>query len=231
LLKARTWNPVYETDDERLLANHLLRGDKGVNIPEFFAILKAANLDFINMVNWWQWDMVELFENFSELPVEIGFALADKTIEEQLHLFELLHPYHRLLDLWCGNPGQLTPYTPVDNWTDEQWQQATAYLHPQFKTTAFKADLVEAIAESKLFEISTYLQKTNEPIKVDGLLASCLLRLIEQPQSVNALVQHWMKLRPLNLVTFEPTTEAEAFGYIKDRLTELERLGYILLEA
>jgi hypothetical protein len=114
---------------------------------------------------------------------------------------------------------------------DSQWQQATAYLHPRFKTDAFKADLIEAIAESKLFEISTYLQKTNAPVKVDGLLASCLLLLIDRPQSVNALVQHWMKLRPLNLVTFEPTTEAEAFALMKDRLTELEHLGFILLEA
>jgi 2-polyprenyl-3-methyl-5-hydroxy-6-metoxy-1,4-benzoquinol methylase len=231
LLKARTWNADFEVDDERLLANHLLRGDKGVNIPEFFAILRAANLEFISMVNWWQWDLVELFEDFGALPIEIGLALAEKTVEEQLHLFELLHPCHRLLDLWCGHPGQSTPYTPVSNWTDDQWRQATAYLHPQLKTATFKADLIESIAESKLFEISHYLQKTNEPIKVDGLIASCLLMLIDQPQSFSALVQHWLKIRPLNLVTSQPTTEMEAFELMKDRLADLERLGFILMEA
>jgi 2-polyprenyl-3-methyl-5-hydroxy-6-metoxy-1,4-benzoquinol methylase len=232
VLKARAWHQGFEVDDERLLANHLLRGDKGINLPEFFALLREANLEFISMVNWWQWDLVDLFDDFSELPIAVGLEFANKTIEEQLHLFELLHPYHRLLDIWCGNPGQATtPYTPVVNWIDDQWRQATAYLHPQFSNDAFKADLVEAIAESKLFEISTYLQKANEPIKVDGLLASCLLQLIDQPQNVNALVQHWIKLRPLNLVTFEPTTDAEVFELMKNRLAELERLGYILLEA
>lgn len=230
-IKTTTWNPRFETNDESLLANHLLRGDKGINIPEFFAILKAANLDFISMVNWWQWDLVELFDDFDELPVEVCLALADKSIEEQLHLFELLHPVHRLLDVWCGHPEQSHSYTPVADWTDEHWQQAVVYLYPQLKTSTFREDLVACITEFKLFEISQYLQKTNGLISIDNLIASCFLLLMDSPQPMKAIVHHWQKLRPLNLVTLEPTSDDEAFELVKHRLTDLADQGFILLET
>lgn len=230
-LKARTWTPTIESDDERILANHLLRGDKGLTIPEFLSTLKEANLEFISMVNWWQWNLIELFKDFSELPISIGFAFADKTIEEQLHLFELIHPIHRLLDVWCGHPGQTPTYAPVSQWTDAQWQSATVYMNPQLKTDAFKDELVSSIEESSSFEISRYLQKTDAPINLDSLTASCLLLLVQAPQPVTAIVQHWKKLRPLNLVTFQPITDAEAFDSMKQRLIDLEGWGHILLET
>jgi 2-polyprenyl-3-methyl-5-hydroxy-6-metoxy-1,4-benzoquinol methylase len=49
-IKARTWMPAMETDDEKILANYLLQGDKGSTVPEMFSALKAANLEFISMV-------------------------------------------------------------------------------------------------------------------------------------------------------------------------------------
>lgn len=229
-IKTRAWRPEFETDDERLLVNHLLRGDKGVNIPEFFSILRAANLEFIAMVNWWQWNLIELFKDFNELPVEIAFALADKSIEEQLHLFELLHPCYRLLDLWCGHPGQSQPYTPADQWTDDQWQQVRVYLNPQLKNSDFREDLINSIREFRLFEISRYLQKTNHPINLDNLTASCLLFLMEGPQSTDAIIRHWNQLCPLDLVTGSPITYSEAAEIVRHRLIELEQQGYLMLE-
>jgi ubiquinone/menaquinone biosynthesis C-methylase UbiE len=231
MIKARTWGAIHETDDERVLVNHLLRGDKGVTIPEFFAILKAANLEFISMVNWWQWDLTELFADFSDLPLSIGLTFAEKNIEEQLHIFELLHAQHRLLDLWCGHPNAAQPYTHISEWTDQQWHQATVYLLPQLKIDSFKKALIDCITESRLFEISGFLQKTNHPIHVDNVLASCLLLLQESPQTIADLARHWKQLRPIHFITFQPTTDAEAFELIKQRFTELEAQGYVLLET
>ncbi|MDX2240641.1 MAG: class I SAM-dependent methyltransferase [Leptolyngbyaceae cyanobacterium bins.302] len=230
LVKERTWRPEYEENDDLLLANHLLRGDKGTTIPEFFSILRQADLEFINMVNWWQWDLVELFEDFSELPVEVALTFADKSIEEQLHLFALIHPCHRLLDLWCGHPGQSQPYTAVENWTEEQWRKAKVHLYSQFKVPVFKQEMINAIESSSFLEISRYFHRTPELINLDSLLTACLLPLLDAPQSVATIAQRWKQLRPLNLVTLQPTTDAEAFEVIKQRLTELEQKGYILLE-
>ena len=230
LAKARTWGKSHETDDDLLLANHLLRGDKSINVLELFDLLRATDLEFISLVNWWQWDLTQLFENFNDLPVEIAFTLANKSVEEQLHLFALLHPNHRLIDLWCGHPGQAHPYALAENWTEAQWRQAKVHLYPQLKVEKFEKELISAIDNSEFFEISKFLQKTNSPIKLDSLISSCLLQLMGGPRSVEAIAQHWKKLRPLNLVTLEPTTDAEAFDVIQTHLIAFERQGYVLLE-
>lgn len=230
LVKQRTWRVDYEKDNDLLLANHLLRGDKGITIPQFFELLQKADLEFITMVNWWQWDLVNLFDDFSELPVEIALTFADKSIEEQLRLYELINPMHRLLDLWCGHPGQAQPYTPVEAWTDEQWHQAKAHLYPQFRVPAFKQEMIEAIQSSSFFEISKYLHRTPETTSLDSLLTACLLPLLDGPQPVATIAQQWKKLRPLNLVTLEPTTDEEAFETVKPQLMALEQNGYLLFE-
>ena len=71
LLKAQTWSPEYKEDSAKdvILANQLLVGDKGATIPEFFSLLKAANIEFINMVNWREWDLIKLFKEPDDLPV------------------------------------------------------------------------------------------------------------------------------------------------------------------
>jgi len=231
IVKARTWRPDYETDGDALLANHLLRGDKGITIPTFFAFLREADLEFINMVNWWQWDLMDLFKDFSDLPVEVALMFAEKSVEEQLHLYELIHPCHRLLDLWCGYPGHTQSYTPVEEWTEEQWRNATVHLYPQFRVPAFKQEMIHALQASSFFEISKYMHRTAEAITLDSLLTACLLPLVDGPQSVEAIAQTWKKLRPLNLATLEPTTDAEAFELMLPQLTALEQQGYLLLET
>jgi ubiquinone/menaquinone biosynthesis C-methylase UbiE len=106
LLKVVTWNSKFETDDERLLMNHLLQGDKGFTITEIFSALRTAELEFISMVNWRQWNLMSLFKEPENLPAFLAMSLPETTVEEQLHLYELLNPVHRLLDFWCGHPNQ-----------------------------------------------------------------------------------------------------------------------------
>jgi len=47
---------------------------------------------------------------------------------------------------------------------------------------------------------------------------------------MRSLVQRWQKLRPVHPVTLEPTTEGEALDLLRQALTGLERLSYVLLE-
>jgi 2-polyprenyl-3-methyl-5-hydroxy-6-metoxy-1,4-benzoquinol methylase len=230
-VKATAWKPLFETHDESILMNHLLRGDKGWTIPEFFAAMRTANLEFISMVNWREWDLLSLFTDVDELPLSIVLELSEKSTEEQLHLFELLHQAHRLLDLWCGHPNEGMPYTPVAEWTVDRWQTAQAHLHPQLKTAALKEDLIACVTQSNPFEISRHLKIVDEPVSIDSFMAGSLLPLLEQPQSVTALAQRWQTLRPFNPVTLEPTTLEDAFERVQQLLTTLESLGYILLEC
>lgn len=229
-LKVQTWNVRFEEEDEAVLANHLLQGDKGSTIPELFSALRAADLEFIRMVNWRQWDLMDLFKDPDDLPVFLGLALPELSQEEQLHLFEMLHPTHRLLDIWCGHPNQAQPFLVVEEWTDSDWQSAKVHLHPQLKTPAMKDELLECISQLKLFEISRQLPLTQQQLWIDSTMAACLLPLWEETQSIQSLVERLQKLRPVHPVTLEPTAELEVLEILSSTLMGLESSGYVLLE-
>lgn len=231
-MRTAAWKPEFETNDELLLANYLLRGDKGWTIPEFFTALQKSDLQFISMVNWWQWDLTKLFRDFDELPVTLLMRLADMSVEEQLHLFELAHPMHRLLDIWCGHTNSVSSSpTPPNEWTDTDWHKATVYLHPQVNTSELKENLLDCITQFKTFEISQQLKLTDKPVTIDSSKSACLVPLFEAPQPMAALVDRLMQVRPVHPITLEPTDRQDAFALIKQLLIQLEEFGYILVET
>jgi 2-polyprenyl-3-methyl-5-hydroxy-6-metoxy-1,4-benzoquinol methylase len=229
-LKTMTWRPIFDKDDERVLMNHLFQGDKGYTIPELFSALRSTDLEFISMVNWKQWDLLSLFKEPDNLPVFLGMSLPEVSWEEQLHLFELLQPIHRLLDFWCGHPNQAQPYVSVEEWTDFDWQRVRVYLHPQLKTENFKHNLIRCVTHLVMFEMSQHLPIPEGTVTIDSTMAACLLPLTEGSQLMMSLVERWKKLRPVHPVTLEPTEQRDAFELVQQLLISLERFGYVLLE-
>ncbi len=232
-LKAETWTSKYEAEDstEVLLMNYLFQGDKGYTIPDLFDSLRQADLEFVSMVNWRQWELMDLFKDPENLPTFFEMSLPEISVEERLHIFELLHPIHRLLDFWCAHPEQGTAFKPVADWELSDWQRATAHLHPQLRTTKLKEALLKCVREQKPFEISQDLSvPVTKPIPIDSTIASCLLPLWDGPQTVLALAQRWLRVRPLNPLTLEPVSPSEALEEIRQLLTNLEVFLYVLLE-
>jgi len=230
-LKAKTWHPKYEGEDgkEAVLMNYLFQGDKGYTIPDLFAALRAADLEFISMVNWRQWNLMDLFKQPDNLPMFLAISLPEISVEQELHLFELLHPIHRLLDFWCGHPNQAQSFVPVAEWSPSDWLDAKVDLHPLLKRPAVKEEVLRCTTQFNPFEISKYIPVTEQSL-VDSSVAAGLLPLWEEPQSLPSLVERWQKLRPVHPVTLEPTTQAEAFEIVSAALMGLERSGYVLLE-
>ncbi|NER02436.1 MAG: class I SAM-dependent methyltransferase, partial [Okeania sp. SIO3C4] len=68
ILKRQVWKPEKINDEEWIQMNYLFLGDKGYSIPEVFAALKSADLEFISMVKWRQWEILDLFKSEDELP-------------------------------------------------------------------------------------------------------------------------------------------------------------------
>ncbi|MGK7877237.1 MAG: class I SAM-dependent methyltransferase [Xenococcaceae cyanobacterium] len=230
-LKASTWNPQRENNEQYFMMNYLFQGDKGYTIPEMFSALKAANLEFISMVNWRQWKLMDLFKEPENLPTLLAISLEEISLEEQLHLFELLHPVNRLLDFWCGHPHQAQPSIPVEKWTNSDWQKVKVYLHPQLKTPAMKEELIRCINQLQPFKISKYLPITGYESLMDSNIAACLLPpLLESPQSMHSLVERWQKLHPVDPLTLEQTTYEQSFETIRQVLIDREAFGYVLLE-
>ncbi len=233
-LKAETWDKQNEAMEpeklQQLLAmNFLFIGDTGFTIPEMFHLIRQADLEFVSMVNWRQWDVVDLFKDPDNLPLVWGLSLAEATIEEKLHLYELLHPVHRLLDFWCTHPGE--PGIPVDDWDEADWQQATVHLHPHLRTDFLKDGLTRCVQEGMQFEISQAVPSPAlRPVFIEPTTAACLLPLWEGAQSIQTLAERYHKIRPVDPVTLESLTPEAAFGKVKDLLNRLDAFLYVLLE-
>ena len=230
-LKAFTWNSDRAQNEAWIMANYLLVGDKSSTIPEVFAMLRGADLEFINMVAWRRWDLMDLFKDADDLPPFLAMSLPEASVEERLHLFDLLHPLHRLFDFWCGNPHQAEDFVPVAEWTEAQWREARIHLHPQLRTSQIREDLTNCIESETAFEISRYIiVPTLAPVAIDCTMAACLLPLWEGRQSVVSLVEKWLQIHSQMAVNLEPVNEQTAFEEIKELLLRLELFLYVLLE-
>ena len=230
-VKARTWSSPEEKNEGWMLANYLLLGDKGYTVAEVFSALRAADLEFISMVSWRLWELTDLFKEPNNLPAFLAISLPEISVEQRLHLFELLHPVHRLIDFWCGLPNQAQSFVPVSEWTVADWQDARVHLHPQLKTPQARADLIQCITSQQPFEISRYVTlPALVPIFLESYMAACLLPLWEGACPAKSLVERWLKLKPLHPVTLEPVSEQAAWEEVKEVLSRLEVFLYLLLE-
>jgi len=230
-LKAFTWNSDRAQNEAWIMANYLLVGDKGCTIPEVFAMLRGADLEFISMVAWRRWELMDLFKEPDDLPPFLAMSLPEASLEEQLHLFDLLHPLHRLFDFWCGNPDRTQAFVPVAEWTQAQWREARIHLHPQLRTSQIREDLTNCMDSQTPFEISRYIiVPTLAPVAIESTMAGCLLPLWDGPQSIVSLVEQWLQIRSQIGVNLESVSEETAFEEVKELLIRLEVFLYVLLE-
>jgi ubiquinone/menaquinone biosynthesis C-methylase UbiE len=232
LLKAQTWNPKYTAHESKqdILMNHLFQGDKGYTIADLFTSLKLADLEFVSMVNWREWDFRDLFKEANNLPVFLEMSLPDLSIEDRLQMYELLHPIHRLLDFWCGHPQQIQTFVPFSEWSDDDWQTAKVYLHPQLNTSNFQKDLVTSITDCGIFSLNQYLSTHKQVVTIDSSMATCLLPLLDAPQTMLSLVERWKQFRPVDPVTLQPIDHQKAFQLVQNTVRSLEGLDYLMVE-
>ncbi|PZV13225.1 MAG: SAM-dependent methyltransferase [Leptolyngbya sp.] len=234
-LKVKVWQEAAQRGDveekEWILVNYLLQGDKGYTIADLFAALRIADLEFISMVNWCDWEILDLFKDAENLPLFWAMSLPEASIEQRLQLFELLHPISRLLDFWCGHPGQAHVYETVAAWTKEDWQTVKVYLHPQLKTFHLREELVRSIEHHQPFSLSGYLPGlAKNAVTLESAVAATLLPLWDEPQTVTALIERSRQIQPLNPVTLEPRTSTAILDDLMALLTRLEVFLYVLLE-
>jgi len=232
LLKAQTWNPNYTSKDnkEEILMNHLFQGDKGYTISDMFSSLRIAGLEFISMVNWREWDFRDLFKEVDNLPVFWEMSLTELSIDERLEIYELLNPIHRLLDFWCGQPQQIQTFVPFSEWSDNDWQDVKVYLHPQLNTSQFREELITNVTGCGILSLNKYLSTHNQIVTLGSSMATCLLPLLDTPQTMLSLVKRWKQFRPVDPVTLQPIDHQKAFQLVQNTVMSLERLDYLMLE-
>ena len=229
-LKIDAWGSGFEENPKSVLSNHFLVGDRGFTITELFDLLQETDLEFISMTNWRTWNLRELFNNGEPLPAFLDEFLNKLSIPEELRIFELIQPNHRLFDFWCGHPGQETSFIPVSAWTEAQWATARIHLHPQLQTPEFINEANRCASQLNPLEISRYLPTVPYSNLDISIVATVILPLLESSRSLEELVQRSLHLRPYNFQTLAPITYQEAWSTITSTLTGLEYLGYVMLE-
>lgn len=216
---------------QSILMNHLIQDDKGFTIPQIFELLAQSNLAFLSMVNWRQWDVRDLFKDRENIPTVWEFVLENASEAEKLHLFELLHPCHRLIDFWCVNDNTIIPIQSPSTWSKNDWQNAIIHLHPQFKYPAIKEDLLNSIRQQNPWEISKYITlPTLNPVYISSNQSALLLFLWDKPRTFGELVNYWLRIQPIDLATSQAKTIIEAEEEVKDLVQKLEIFLYLLVE-
>lgn len=229
LLKVRTWNA--DPNNSFLAANYLLQEDKGYTIPEMFTLIHDADLEFISMTNWNQWDVRDLYKDKKTPSEYLDTILEMASVEEKLHIYEIFQPVNRLLDFWCCPTGKAEVRVPPIDWEDRDWETAMVYLHPELRHPKIKESLEQAIALYAPFNIHVFIQcNAASPITLYTAACACLYLLWDQPLSLKELGKAWHQIKPCNWITKAVISEREALEEIKQTAIEMEFLMLILVQ-
>lgn len=223
-IKRVTWNPIHEEKATAVLSDYLLADDKGYTLPDLFAMLEAADLRFVSMVNWQQWEFLSLFQNPDALPDFWQKNLSRFTPQQQLRFYELLNPIHRTLDFWCTHPTSEPPPAKHDIPT-------RIHLHPVLQTEAVRSAIAQSYAMATPFDFTQHLPLPNTaPLVIESTVAASLLPLWESPQPFATLVERYRQLHPLDPTTLEPMTAAAITHQFTTILAPLETHQILLYE-
>lgn len=228
-IKKRIWPSFLQSgrSKEFILMNYLFQGDTGYSMAELFTIIKKSGLEFINMVNWRQWNLVGLFQ--STPPALVIQHLSQLTTEEYLSFYERLNPVHRLLDFWCCPVDSAPPGQMVASWSGQQWERAQVQWHPQLNRPEVKEAMVKSLQNLQPFPLTPHLPLSGEQIILDCVVAAMLLPLFEGSQSVWTIVQRFQQTQIVDLVSLQINPVQRAIDIVRETLIKLEHSGYVLL--
>jgi hypothetical protein len=180
------------------------------------------------MVQWRDWEVMDLFEDPENLPLIWQMGLAEMTIDQRLHTYELLNPVHRLLDFWATR-DEPQPLRPLGDRTD--WTTATIHIHPVLRSDPIQSELSTAVNARQPFEISQYVPNvTRGAVRLPYGLAAALLPLWDGPQSLAAIVDRFCQIEPVNPLTLGKIDRAAAERVVKQMIIQLETFLYVLVD-
>lgn len=229
-LKKNIWKPERAENEELVMMNFLFQRDRGFTVPQLFEYIERSGLDFISMTNWQEWDILSLFKDLDNLPAFLAMGLPMAETVDKLTLYNLLANTNRLLDCWLGHPEAACEWVPVEEWEPEDWQGAKIALHPQLQTAEFREGLTTVLRSGLDLNMDDFLPLPRGLATVSGAIALGLVPLLDGPKTMDELIQYWQQVHPIDPVSLEPTTEAQAAEPLRYLLTEFVKVGYIFIE-
>ncbi|MEB3219933.1 MAG: methyltransferase domain-containing protein [Nostocales cyanobacterium 94392] len=231
-LKMRTWgfSQHQKVSNQRILMNHLFHNDKGYTLKQLFESIEEVGLEFIDMVDWREWDWRKLFKDPDNLPLYLAMGLESAELETQLRFYELIQPTKRLLDFWCGHPQNEFELSETDSdWLDAGPTDVTIHLHSCLMSSVFKQALKDgSLTPINLGDFFRFLIKD---AWISRSLAHVLfVPLFDSPRSLSFFIDRWLQVRPINPVTLCPLNYSEAKEIITTAVVEQEKLGILMVD-
>ena len=210
------WNGDQIKTTTGILANFLLRSDKGFTVPQVFEMLRQAELDFIRMTNWQNWKL----ERVLNKPVPYALRHINKLNEEErLHFIELVFPnMTRLIDFWCGHQGLPEP----EPFSSQEWWNGQVQAHPLLLSLNAKVAFENAIRDNGPVNLNGWPGAEGN-ITIDSFSTRWLISAFDQPVPVQAMVAKAMALMDWS--------QEEAFAQVQANLKFLEERLILLLES
>ncbi|BFM40977.1 class I SAM-dependent methyltransferase [Synechocystis sp. LKSZ1] len=225
-LKATTWGnrAASQVTGQEIVMNYLLQNDKGFTLPQLLSFLTEAGLQLVDMVDWWAWDLAELFKDPDNLPAFMAIGLDNLPREDQLCLYELIQPNKRLLDFWCSFPQEQV--LPIF----ENEPSLRVFLHPQLNTVNFREEILSTTYLAPV-NLKTYVPFLLNDFWLDrAFLSAIFAPLLEAPRTLTFLAERYQQVRPRHPVTLEPVSLAETADIVYQALLTQEQMGILLLE-
>ncbi len=181
------WGPNLNTDDQALMNNHLLWGDKGFSALQMMDFLHQSGLDLVSMVNSPTWDLTKFF---TTVPDWVEAKLDELSRAEILHLVELLAPPDRLLDFWAEHKGSSLLFP----WSDEDWQVGVIHLNPILMYGSKWPDRIEEAIKQKQPCQFPWTAKYGTRLTIPEDKLKWLSLLLEGPRTVDELADYALSL-------------------------------------
>jgi 2-polyprenyl-3-methyl-5-hydroxy-6-metoxy-1,4-benzoquinol methylase len=244
LIKAKTIDPHTELSGESVRMNFMIQGDRGFTIPQIFELLRGANLEFIQVLEWTTWRLDTLFKTYDDLPIFLAYGFNDLDPETHLHLYELLNPVHRLIDFWCGHPldpdlapdlapdlnPDLDSCSKIAPGTHNLSPDLMLHFHPLLRRPQVYQTCLQAIANLQPFNLSGALPIIPNPLLLSPQIATVLLPLFGAPQSLQMLLDRYLQFYPIDPITDCPRTALDIQDLLIPTLLELEQFTYVLFD-
>ncbi len=222
LLKARTWIRRPMRDDTEVLANLLLRGDRGYTLEQAFSIIAEAGLQFVSMVDVLLWNLDALFKKGICEIEQVLDSINSR--EDYFLIYDLLNYNRRLYDFWCCLPD-----VPLSLRIECEDTNPTIHLHPLLCIGQARQEIEDNAASWNELVIGKLVPYIGRRATISAHAVTCIYSLLEGSKSVEQLAKHWEQLCPVHPTTLKAVTAVDSYEYVSHLMLQLERQGIVYI--
>lgn len=217
-LREQTWDAQKAEEDEYVLQNHLLVGDKAFTLDEALSMVRAAGLAFVEMGDHLAWTPTSLLDSAHPFYEPALDKVQSLDREAQLKLFYALQFNGRLFDLVCCPTDAMRPSGVTRN------GNCVTELHPSMLYEDVVAEARTCAANGTPWAISQYVPYLGPVFLAGAALDLFVILSTQRVWPMSDLLHVWKTLRPTRLLDLRQKDAEEVAEEMQLYLATLEQI-------